>query len=500
MGKIVKNTIAFLMGFVIILSYLTRVVIPEYFTDTDWPVTVSRRGFYKLENNTVDVLFLGSSAGTTSFIPQELYNNYGITSYNLSCEQQSLLTTYYWLMEALNTQSPKAVVLEPKLLFSSNSGVGTKINSSEGCTRKAIDSLKWSFSKIKAIKDICRIDQEQSLLGYFFPIVRYHSRWSELTRKDFLAYYFAMRNRYELKGYDPFDEKNRNESWIPYRLGDSAQYDEEFPGMGEYLNKIISLCNEKGIMLMLVYTPSTEATIERHNVLQSYADKNGLILIDFNEFDTYDKSGFMFIEDGNGGSHSNLWGAKKLTNYIGDLLRNEYHISGKRDVQWEETRQAYKDIQEDFALRKTTNIDEYLSLLCANRNRYDILIAVRDDATRGLKGSTINLLKKLGLNINLKSNYRASFLAALLPDRGGTAEEIGYEELNMSGTISRLNYQYFMKSGGYEHGNTSSIMINGIEYSKNRRGLNFVVFDENRMKVIDQVSFDTCAEDNTAYR
>lgn len=70
----------------------------------------------------------------------------------------------------------------------------------------------------------------------------------------------------------------------------------------------------------------------------------------------------------------------------------------------------------------------------------------------------------------------------------------------MSGTISRLNYQYFMKSGGYEHGNTSSIMINGIEYSKNRRGLNFVVFDENRMKVIDQVSFDTCAEDNTAYR
>ncbi len=494
----IKKSAAFFAGFMILFSYFTRIIIPEYFTDRDWPVTVSRRGFYELEDHTVDVLFLGSSAGTTSFIPQELYNNYGITSYNLSCEQQSLMTTYYWLEDAFNTQSPQAVVLEAKMLFLTAGGIGTKINSPESCTRKAIDSMEWSLSKVKAIKDICRADQEQSSLGYFFPAVRYHSRWSQLTQKDFLAYYFTMRNRYELKGYDPFDKKNKNENWIPYRAGATVQYSEEFPGMGEYLDKIISLCKEKGTRLLLVYIPSTEATLERHNVLQCYADKNGLSLIDFNEFDTYNKSGFVFTEDGNGGSHPNLWGAKKLTNFIGDILRNEYHISGKQDPQWEETRQAYKDIQEDFELRETTDINEYLSLLCENRNRYDILISARDDATAGLKDSTIGLLGSLGLNADLKDNYRAGYLAALSPD--GIYEKLGYEKLNMNGTISDLDYRYSMTSGGYEHGNTSSIMIDGIEYSKNHRGLNFVVFDENRMKVIDQVSFDTNIEENTAFR
>lgn len=67
-----------------------------------------------MQKDTVDVLFLGSSHGVTSFLPQELYNQYGITGYNLGCEQQGMVTSYYWLKEALRYQSPKAVVLDRK--------------------------------------------------------------------------------------------------------------------------------------------------------------------------------------------------------------------------------------------------------------------------------------------------------------------------------------------------------------------------------------------------
>ena len=35
-------------------------------------------------------------------------------------------------------------------------------------------------------------------------------------------------------------------------------------------------------------------------------------------------------------------------------------------------------------------------------------------------------------------------------------------------------------------------MINDAEYSKNHRGLNFVVYDNRNSRVVDKVYFDTC--------
>lgn len=51
-------------------------------------------------------------------------------------------------------------------------------------------------------------------------------------------------------------------------------------------------------------------------------------------------------------------------------------------------------------------------------------------------------------------------------------------------------------SGGYgynNHGGFSSILINGKEYSPNKRGINFVSFDSERNEVLSVRNFDTCA-------
>ncbi|MBQ4304600.1 MAG: hypothetical protein II774_08940, partial [Lachnospiraceae bacterium] len=65
--------------------------------------------FYSMEENTVDVIFLGSSHCYSAFCPQYLYNEYGIRSYNLGSSQQCMTVAYYWLKEALQTQSPRVV-------------------------------------------------------------------------------------------------------------------------------------------------------------------------------------------------------------------------------------------------------------------------------------------------------------------------------------------------------------------------------------------------------
>ena len=69
-------------------------------------------GFYEMEKNTVDVLFLGSSHCYCGFSPQEFYDRCGIRSYNLGSSRQSTWLSYYWLREALKTQTPQAVVMD----------------------------------------------------------------------------------------------------------------------------------------------------------------------------------------------------------------------------------------------------------------------------------------------------------------------------------------------------------------------------------------------------
>ena len=100
--------------------FLNQVLTPKYFYNNTWPTTSTYLGFYKMERNTVDVLFFGSSHAVSSFSPQILYDRYGITSYNLGCEQQNLITYYYLLKEALRFQKPKAIVLDCYILFPYN--------------------------------------------------------------------------------------------------------------------------------------------------------------------------------------------------------------------------------------------------------------------------------------------------------------------------------------------------------------------------------------------
>lgn len=181
--KFMCKCMIFLIILFICVENVYRVIVPKFFFSDIWPTTLTYSKFYEEEEDTIDVIFLGSSHAASSFIPQELYNNYGITSYNLGCEQQNLVTSYFWLKEALRYQKPKAVVLDCYFLFL-YSGY-EPLNSAESCTRKALDYMKWSPVKREAVKTICELDQYQSLVSYYLPNIRYHARWMNLSENDF---------------------------------------------------------------------------------------------------------------------------------------------------------------------------------------------------------------------------------------------------------------------------------------------------------------------------
>ena len=68
--------------------------------------------FYQQEENTVDVLCLGSSHTYTNINPAILWDEYGMAAYDLAGSNQTLWNTYYYMKEALKYQTPQLVVVD----------------------------------------------------------------------------------------------------------------------------------------------------------------------------------------------------------------------------------------------------------------------------------------------------------------------------------------------------------------------------------------------------
>ena len=118
-----------------------------------------------------------------------------------------------------------------------------------------------------------------------------------------------------------------------------------------------------------------------------------------------------------------------------------------------------------------------------------ILLAAKDEATANLTEETVQAMEALGLTSarGAAGQSRLSWLAVL--EEGHAEERTGYEELTLEGTLRDQSTPFTIVSGGRDHGNTASILISGVDYARNHRGLNIVVYDTARQKLIDAVLF-----------
>ncbi len=476
----------------ICIKFAYQIIVPKFFFNDTWPTTTTYLGFYEMDRNTIDVLFLGSSHAESAFIPQELYNDYGITSYNIGCEQQSLVLSYFWLKEALCYQKPKAVVLDCYLLFPYKEKEA--LNSRESCTRKAMDCMRWSAVKREAVRTICALDKNQSLLSYYFPNIRYHGRWTELSENDFT--FGDMAKHFELKGYAPLTVSSGEKDYIPFEEGVDGGREDMVPLMREYLDRIADLCRREGISLILVKTPTTEHSAGRFYAAQSYAEEHGLPFYDFNEKRLYDEIAFNYEADNADADHPNLWGARKITDYIGAVLAEQYKLGKSVDSQWENTKAYYENIRKDGELSHVTDLDEYLEML--QDKRYSVFISAKNDCTSALRDSSIQRLRELGLKAELSGEFQCSYLAVI--SDGEVLEQIGYDKLEASGAVRDGLVMYDIVSAGYGCGNLSSIVIDGIENSQEASGLNIVVYNNETKRRVDSVCFDTYEGKNPVIR
>ena len=155
------------------LWMLQRLVMPKYMSDVPEGAMIAE---YYAEDKNHDVLFVGDCEVYDTFVPAILWEEYGIHSYVRGSAQQLIWQSYYLLEEMLTYETPRVVVFNVLAL---------KYNApqKESYNRMTLDGMKASDMKWKAVQ--ASMMEGEEFLDYLFPLLRYHSRITELTKEEY---------------------------------------------------------------------------------------------------------------------------------------------------------------------------------------------------------------------------------------------------------------------------------------------------------------------------
>lgn len=296
------------------LFFLQKLLMPKYVAGVVEGAFIAE---YYEEEKDFDVIFIGDCEVYENFSPIVLWENYGINSYIRGSAEQYIWQSYYLLEDTLRYETPEVVVFNIQSLQFNTS-------QSEAYNRMTLEGMEWSAAKVKAI--LASMKEDEKFLDYVFPLLRYHTRWSELTSSD-LTYMFDGKKVSHNGYYMRVDVRPVTEIPDPRILGDYSFGDNAW----KYLEKMAALCEEKGIELLLIKAPSLYPHwYDQWEVqVEEFAAEHGLRYINFLEL--IDEIGIDYSTDTyDAGLHMNLSGAEKLANYLGQVLVDDFGLTDRR--------------------------------------------------------------------------------------------------------------------------------------------------------------------------
>lgn len=312
--KTALSVIAVLLVFVAVFCLVTQLLTPKYMTDLVEGSMISQ---YYRESGNHDVVFIGDCEVYANYSPMEMYRSQGITAYIRGTSQQLIWQSYYVLKETLKYETPKAVVFNVNAMR-----YGEPVK--EAFNRLTIDQMRWSEEKIGIIQ--ASMTEEEDFLSYVFPILRYHSRFDELTQEDWEYFFKVKDNTYNgylvNKNINPVGALPAKRPLADYQFADIC-YD--------YLDKITVLCKENGVELILVKAPSLYPYwYEQYDEqMAEYARENGLAYYNFAA--CIEEIGLDFqVDTYDAGLHLNHTGAEKLSRYFARILAENHQIPDRR--------------------------------------------------------------------------------------------------------------------------------------------------------------------------
>ncbi len=304
--------------------------------------------FYEEENN-YDVLLFGTSHVLNGIFPMELWEKYGIVSYNMGGHNNSLAVDYWIMKNALKETTPKVVLIDT---FGIENDV--KVAESDIALQHiSLDHIPLSRTKHEAIQDL--FGDYKYNLEFYWPFIANHGRWESLSDWDFskvpttekgaeMRIGIGHPNKYDLIPVDQKEEVDTVSS--------------------QYLCRMIEELQAKDIKVILTYLPISNHPMYQKiaNGVARIAEKYHVEYINFMNMNVIDYATDFFDDS----DHLNPSGARKISDYLGKLIRDVYGVEDHReDEMYEKWHRDYEKYlrEKEKKLIEQEELDVILMLL-----------------------------------------------------------------------------------------------------------------------------------------
>lgn len=465
-----KRKIAYIIGLTAILI-MAITVFHKVFSFKYNDGIYQLKTFYEIEEDTVDVIILGSSHAFVNINPMVIWEDSGIAAYELCGSIAPLWNSYYYLKEALKTQTPQLVILE---------GFGlTKEEEYTDDSRiiKNVYGIKSLENKLGALK--ASVPKER-WLEFGLEYIQYHNRYRDLQPADYRpylddeAYYSSWKGFGEGYAAYPFEKPLVVNDGTRIKLAEKQE---------EYYRKIIELCQEEDIPLLIAVVPYVNYGEEHmgiYNTAKDIAEEYGADFCNFNEY--YEEIGINWDTDFMDGDHMGYIGNVRFSHYLSNYLKENYQWKSHSDerekyVSWDKAWRYYQNNLVNFEISKIQDINRYSDIMQELPKHYTMIISVKgkmdeDDSCKNMK----SMLTSWGILTDEANND----YAWIINDTGiqcVNKTEYGYYWANRFGEKELLV-------------DRDGIYWNRKNYQKTEYGVNIVIFDEENQMIADSIGIN----------
>ncbi|WP_026495500.1 hypothetical protein [Butyrivibrio sp. WCD3002] len=373
------------------------------------------------KKNNIDVFILGSSHVINGINPIQLYEDTGITAYNLGGYGSVLLSSYWQYRLALAYNTPKLVIVDAYMLENDIRYIddpNANVNSEE--LHLNIDRFPLSRTKLAAMDDM--FEHQEKKYPFLFDFMVYHDRWKELDSDDFKRVTGNAEINH-LMGADLNYEVLS--SGLAYTDFGAGTLENETVGT-TYLRRIIEDCQSRGIDVVVVTVPflamyeNQAAAHTAANIAAEY----GVASINMLEMPGIVDYDVDFMDAG----HMNIMGATKVTDFFGKWLSENKNLPDHRNEAGYENWQKFsEEFKAGILANSEENEDLYSQLVYLNLTARDKTFAISIKGGSKIYADTalLKLLKGIGATEQLDIATEGKQPYFMIYDHGNVSEVCG---------------------------------------------------------------------------
>ena len=308
----------------------------EYIYDTERRIREETR-------NTLDGVYIGSSNAFCFFAPPVLWEEYGYSVILYSIPALPADSIKYKLIEARKYQKDALYIINLNPFKSAG-------NITNQVIHYLSNYMPLSLNKLQMINSLSqkRGNDFFSSMEYYFPIIRFHSRWTEFVSKEFTRPEIGLKGAIKTGNF--LKKSTDFSDTVFYPDAREPLTDAQL----DVLNDLLDYIEKENVRVLFVTTPQMRGDGQQgtFHALEDYLTERGYDCLPLTG--SGELTGIQADTDYSDHDHTNVHGALKFTHFLGNYLSEHYDFTDKRNQpgweSWDKSVELFYDIISPWTL------------------------------------------------------------------------------------------------------------------------------------------------------